>query len=63
MFDTSQMIVKFYRQTLWPQSFTSHVMRHELNLELDNSCAKPDKKQVLLSFKGAFDYTQNTSRS
>jgi len=42
--DTSQMIVKFYCQTLWPQSFTSHVMRYELNLELDNSRDKPDKK-------------------
>jgi len=26
-------------------------MQHELNLELDNSRDKPDKKQVLLSFK------------
>ena len=51
--DTSQMIVKFYRQTLWPQPFTSHVMQHERNLELDNSCDKPNKKQVLLFFKGA----------
>jgi len=41
--DTSQMIVKFYRQTLWSQPFTSHVMRHELNLELDNSRDKLDK--------------------
>jgi len=45
------MIVRFYRQTLWPQSFTSHVMRYELNLVLDKSRDKPDKKQVLLSFK------------
>jgi len=51
--DTSQMIVKFYRLCLRPQPFTSHVMRYELNLELDNSRDKPDKKQVLLSFKGA----------
>jgi len=51
--DTSQMIVKFYRQTLWPQPFTSRVMQHEQNLELDNSRDKPDKKQILLSFKGA----------
>ena len=28
-------------------------MRHELNLELDNSRDKSDKKQVLLSVKGA----------
>jgi len=51
----SQMIVKFYCQTLWPQPFTSHVMRYdyELNLELDNSFDKPDKKQVFLSVKGA----------
>jgi len=28
-------------------------MQHELNLELDNSRDKPDKKQILLSFKGA----------
>jgi len=47
------MIVKFYCQTLWPQPFTSLVMRYELNLELDNSRVKPDKKQVLLSVKGA----------
>ena len=47
------MIVKFYRQTLWPQTFTRHVMQHELNMELDNSRDKPDKKQILLSFKGA----------
>jgi len=47
------MIIKFYRQTLWSQPFTSHVMQHELNLELDNSRDKPDKKQILLSFKGA----------
>jgi len=47
------MIVKFYRQSLWPQPFTSHVMQHELNLEVDNSRDKPDKNQVLLSFKGA----------
>jgi len=47
------MIVKFYRQTLWPQPFTSHVMRYELNPELDNSHDQPDKKQVLLSAKGA----------
>jgi len=53
IFDTSQMIVKFDCQTLWPQSFTSHVMRYELNQELDNSRDKPDKKQVLLSVKGA----------
>jgi len=26
--NTSQMIVKFYRQTSWPQPLTSHVMRH-----------------------------------
>ena len=51
--DTSQMIVKFYHQTLWPQPFTSHVMQHELNLEVDTSHDKPDKNQVLLSFKGA----------
>jgi len=43
------MIVKFYRQTLWPQSFTIH----ELNLELDKSRDMPDKKQVLQSFKDA----------
>jgi len=24
------MIVRFYHQTLWPQSFTTHVMRYEL---------------------------------
>jgi len=47
------MIVKFYRQTFWPQPFTRHVMRYELNLELDNSRDKPDKKQVLLSVKSA----------
>jgi len=47
------MIVKFYRQTLWPQPFSSRMMQHELNLELDNSRDKPDKKQVLLSFKVA----------
>jgi len=47
------MIVKFYRQTLWRQPFISHVIRYELNLELDNSRDKPDKKQVLLSVKGA----------
>jgi len=51
--DTSQIIVKFYRQTSWPQPFTSRVMQHELNLELDNSRDKPDKNQILLSFKGA----------
>jgi len=51
--DTSQKIVIFYRQTLWPQSFTSLVMRYELNLELDKSRDKPDKKQVILSVKGA----------
>jgi len=45
------MIVKFYRQTLWPHPFTSRVMQHELNLELDNSRDKPDKKQILLPFK------------
>jgi len=28
-------------------------MQHELNLELNNSRDKPDKTQVLLSFKGA----------
>ena len=50
IFDRSQMIVRFYRQT---QSFTSHVIWYELNLELDNSRDKPDKKQVLLSVKGA----------
>jgi len=44
--DTSHMIVKFYRQTLWPQTFTSRMMQHELNMELDNSRDKPDKKQV-----------------
>jgi len=49
MFDTSQMIVRFYLQTLWSQSFTSHVMKYELNLELDNSRDKLDKIQVLLS--------------
>jgi len=43
------MIVRFYLQTLWSQSFTSHVMRYELNLELDNSRDKLDKIQVLLS--------------
>jgi len=49
------MIMKFYEnfQTLWPQPFTSHVMQHGLNLELDNSRDKPDEKQILLSFKGA----------
>ena len=47
------MIVKFYRQTLWPQPFTSYVMRYELNLEFDNSRDKPEKKQVLLSVKSA----------
>jgi len=47
------MIVKFYCQTLWSQPFTSRVMQHELNLEVDTSRDKPDKKQVLLSFKGA----------
>jgi len=47
------MIVKFHRQTLWPQQFTSRVMQHELNLEVDNSRDKLDKKKVLLSFKGA----------
>jgi len=47
------MIVRFYRQTLWPQLFTSHVMRYELNRELDNSRDKSDKKQVLLSVEGA----------
>jgi len=52
------MIVKFYRQALWPQPFTSHVMQHELNLELDNSRDKPDKKQILLCFKGAL-YSQH----
>jgi len=52
--DTSQMIVKFYRQTLWPQPFISHMKRYELNLDLDNNRDKPDKKQVSLSFKGAF---------
>jgi len=31
------MIVRFYRQTLWRQSFISHVMRYELNLELDKT--------------------------
>jgi len=51
--DTSQMIMKFYCQTMWPQPFTSRVMRYELNLELDNSRVKPDRKQVLLSVKGA----------
>jgi len=49
--ETSQTIVTFYGQTLWPQP--CHVMRHELNLELDNSRDKSDKKQVLLSVKGA----------
>jgi len=53
LIDTSQIIVKFYRETWWPQPFISRVMQHELNLELDNSGDKPDKKQVLLSFKGA----------
>jgi len=48
--DTSQMIVKFYRQILWPQPFTSRMMQHELNLELDNSRDKPDKKQPQTSF-------------
>jgi len=28
-------------------------MQHKLNLEVDNSRDKPDKNQVLLSFKGA----------
>jgi len=46
IFDTSQTIVKFYHQTLWPQPY-------ELNLELDNSHDQPDKKQVLLSDKDA----------
>jgi len=50
--DKSQMIVKFYRQTLRPQPFTSRVMQHELNLELNNSRDKLDKTEVLLSFKG-----------
>jgi len=45
------MIVKFYCQTLWPQ--TCHLMRDELNLVLDKSRDKPDKKQVVLSVKGA----------
>jgi len=59
------MIVKFCRQTLWPQPFTSHVIRYELNLELDNSCDKPDKKQVLLSVKGALhlEYKQKLGQS
>jgi len=48
------MIVKFYRQTLWPQPFISRVMQHEPDIELDNNRDKPDKKQVSLSFKGAF---------
>jgi len=47
------MIEKFYRQTLWPQPFTSHVMRYELKLELYKSHDQPDIKQVLLSAKGA----------
>jgi len=47
------MIVKSYRQALWSQPFTSRVMQHELNLELDNSRDKQDKKQILLSFRGA----------
>jgi len=45
---TSQMIVKW---SLWPQP--CHMMRHEMNLELDNSRDKSDKKLVLLSVKGA----------
>jgi len=59
------MIVKFCRQTLWPQPFTSHVIRYELNLELDNSCDKLDKKQVLLSVKGALhsEYKQKLGQS
>ena len=40
------MIVKFYRQTLWPQLFTSHVIRYELNLELDNSRDKPETNTI-----------------
>jgi len=55
VFDTSQMIVKFCRRTWWPQSFTSHMMRCELNLEFDNSPDKSDKKQVLLSVKGGLN--------
>jgi len=48
--DTSQMIVKFYHQT---------VIRYELNLELYNSCDKRDKFYCL----SKVHYTQNTSRS
>jgi len=29
IFNTSQMIVKFYRQTSWPQPLTSRVMRRD----------------------------------
>jgi len=57
------MIVKFDCQSLWPQPLTSHVIRYELNLELDNSCDKPDKKQVLLSVKGALHSKPKYGRS
>jgi len=38
--------------TLILETFTSRMMQHELNMELDNSRDKPDKKQVWLSFRG-----------
>jgi len=69
MFDTSQMIVKFCHQTLWPQSFTSHVMRYELNLELDNSRDNPEKNRFyclskvhLITLKTQVEVREKASR-
>ena len=49
MLDTSQMIVKFYRQTLRPQPFISRVMQHELDLELTVVISRTKDKFYCLS--------------
>ena len=60
-FITSQISVKFYCETSWPQLFTSCVMRRELKVEPDNSLDKPKKNKFHCVTK--MHYTQNTSRS